>query len=296
MKNILLIGGEGQLGMALRTLLLPKEYMGKYDITFPTHNDLDITNYHNVRSYIDNYPVKFDAIINCAAIHDANKCRENPMLAHQVNRADALVEIAWVRGIKYIYISTDMVYCDPFGSSHEVPIGHFTPVQPYPDAVYTNTKQQGEAVAWMFGGTVARVSTLFGHYPCRGKDKPNLIDRMISAAQAKGEFVASMDTVAITEADWAAKCLIDIVLGKYRSKNTVETNGMKRTVHHLVSSNTCTYTDIVWYIYQKLGVDPVGKITVIGGGNNSYPLLADDCRGKTWEKMIDSYLAKKGLI
>ena len=288
-KEILLIGFSGQLGMSIYDAF--ESFAEKADLYYVGHEELDVTNDIQVEDIILRSIHKWDCIINCAAIHDIALCEANEKLSYEVNRAAYVALAAAGIRAKYIYISTDMVFSQ---IDSDIPIGHFNVRMP--GNQYAATKAAGEEHAIGYGdnGVIIRISTLFGRHPCRGKQQPNLIERIAQCAEAGKEFWATTNRVAITSADWAAQKILQIALDDYPYVHVRETESGREQIQHLVSSNVCNYVALAQYIYHRIGAD-IDLVKENTESKNSFPLLADDCRGATWQEMVKEYLeARKG--
>ncbi|HMJ69160.1 MAG TPA: dTDP-4-dehydrorhamnose reductase [Cyclobacteriaceae bacterium] len=135
MKNILVTGGNGQLGSELR------ELSGKYpafNFTFIDIAELDLLDEAAVRKFVSSQ--HFDFIINCAAYTAVDKAEEDKDLCKKVNADSVLLLAVLARenNSRLIHISTDYVFDGEFNQ----PIDE-TAV-PNPGSVYGRTKLEGE--------------------------------------------------------------------------------------------------------------------------------------------------------
>ena len=80
MNNILVTGGNGQLGSELREIA--PNYKD-YNFLFTDVKDLDITNHTTVAAFIESN--KINVIINCAAYTAVDKAEEKKDLANAIN-------------------------------------------------------------------------------------------------------------------------------------------------------------------------------------------------------------------
>lgn len=79
-KKILITGSSGLLGSELLSLLKPNE---KFDVLAPNRTELDITNYKNVKNYIEhNSP---NIVIHTAAHTNVEEAELFPELAYRIN-------------------------------------------------------------------------------------------------------------------------------------------------------------------------------------------------------------------
>lgn len=134
MKNILITGANGQLGLELKEA--SKSYNHNY--FFTDKDTLNITNYKGLKTFV--LANEIEVIINCAGYTDVEGAEDNPSDAYQIN-AKALKKIAKLakkREITLIHISTDYVHS---GTKH----------RPYkesddtnPQSVYGYSKLMGE--------------------------------------------------------------------------------------------------------------------------------------------------------
>lgn len=118
-KNILLTGGTGQLGQAIKNSgFFPS-------LLTPTRQILDITKPETIENYFSKN--KINAIIHCAALARMAECEINPLKAIEVNvigTANLVMEIIKKEktsniGIRFIHISTDGVYPGSKGNYSE---------------------------------------------------------------------------------------------------------------------------------------------------------------------------------
>ncbi len=136
MKNILVIGGSGQLGNALCSLL--DASVEEYCVLSPASSELDIADSESVSRFFRNN--KVDILVNCAAYTAVDNAETDIAAATRLN-ADALTVLADAANnykCKVIHISTDYV----FDGRANTPIdeNHATT----PQSVYGVTKLLGE--------------------------------------------------------------------------------------------------------------------------------------------------------
>ncbi|BBO87681.1 dTDP-4-dehydrorhamnose reductase [Desulfosarcina ovata] len=131
--NILIIGGNGQLGQTLSRTA--PDHIDFKSLDLP---EFDITNSENVATVVGKE--KPDVIINASAYTAVDKAEEEPELAFAVNATGPgnLAVAAKNTGSRLIHISTDYVFdgtaCTPYQ-----PDAPCTPL-----GVYGRTKRQGE--------------------------------------------------------------------------------------------------------------------------------------------------------
>lgn len=127
----------------------------------------------------------FDVLLNPAGLTSLEQCEDEPALAHRVN-ADAPARLAKAcHGRPVLHFSTDYVFdgATP-GLRHE-------DEPPSPLSVYGKTKAAGESGVLAAGGTVIRVSWVFG------PEKPAFPDQIVAKALAGQELAAVADKYSL---------------------------------------------------------------------------------------------------
>ena len=132
--TILVTGGNGQLGSALR--LASAESSHRY--VFTDVEELDITSAAAVEAFFERE--KVDVVVNCAAYTAVDLAEENEAQADLINhRAVALLAEACKRhNATLIHISTDYIF------SGEADAPYKEDAEPAPLSVYGRTKLLGE--------------------------------------------------------------------------------------------------------------------------------------------------------
>jgi dTDP-4-dehydrorhamnose reductase len=100
--RIMISGGSGLLGMELRRL--------DPDIIAPPRSVMDVTDRKQVADCFER--VRPQIFVHCAAIIGTVRCREDPLLAMQVNVGGVLntVEAAMEYSCRYVFISSEYVF------------------------------------------------------------------------------------------------------------------------------------------------------------------------------------------
>jgi len=167
---VLVTGGDGQVGRALRPLLPSARYA--------TRDELDVTDSARTNDAI----AGVDVVVHLAAMTDVDRCEREPHLAEQVNGAGSrnVAEAAGAAGARVIGVSSDYVF------DGTAP-GEYTETdKPRPLSVYGRTKLAGEQALLEAGdNTVIRTSWVYG-------DGRNFI-RTILRAAAAGRALAVVD-------------------------------------------------------------------------------------------------------
>lgn len=108
MVNVLVKGGNGQLGTAIKSIA--QEFKDDIAFTFCTSADLNITDYEAVASSFKNFT--FHYCINCAAYTNVDAAEENYVIANAINGLGVknLAETCAKYQTTLIHISTDFVF------------------------------------------------------------------------------------------------------------------------------------------------------------------------------------------
>lgn len=172
-SKILVVGSGGRLGATLM-----REYREKFDVTGLSHAQIDLADFDEVEQMLSR--IKFDVLINCAALTNVDLCEEQPDQAFRVNAgaADVMAEICADKNARLIHFSTDYVFN---GKKHEP---YLEEDEAIPISVYGQSKREGEenVLGNGDGNLVVRVSWVFG------PDRPSFIDSVIQRAR-ENEFV-----------------------------------------------------------------------------------------------------------
>lgn len=127
--------------------------------------------------------LEFDVLLNPAGLTSLEQCEDDPDLARRVNAAApaALAAVCRERGKKMLHFSTDYVFGgrDPGLRAEDE--------EPSPLSVYGKTKCDGERAVLAAGGTVMRISWVFG------PEKPAFPDQILDRALAGRELAAVAD-------------------------------------------------------------------------------------------------------
>lgn len=117
--QIVVTGGEGQLGKSLRHVLETNPELADMKATFIDLKDLDLTNFGKVDDFFAHY--RCDLVVNCAAYTDVEKAEMDYENALKVN-CEALGNLAYAsvkHSFRIIHISTDYVFDGKKDSPYE---------------------------------------------------------------------------------------------------------------------------------------------------------------------------------
>jgi dTDP-4-dehydrorhamnose reductase len=250
MHNILVTGGNGQLGSELKEIA---PYYQDYSFFFTDVKDLDITNYFAVAGFIHSNKIK--VIINCAAYTAVDKAESEPELADAINHLSVanFAQIAKDKNIKLIHISTDYVFD---GINYKPYVETDTP---NPKSVYGQTKLDGELAMRKINPTnsiIIRTSWVYSKFGT------NFVKTILHLAKTKNEISVVSDQIGSpTNAADLAKVILTI-LPKIQNKNV--------EVFHYSSDGICSWYDFAKAIFEKNNI----PIKVIPIKSSSYQTLA----------------------
>ena len=234
MHRVLVTGGNGQLGEAIRRAA--KGSANSY--SFATIEELDICNSADVERYIT--VNNFDVVINCAAYTDVEGAEDNTEAAYTIN-SSAVAELAMAckrQNIKLIHISTDYV----FGGEalRSTPYTEEEPTAPL--SVYGASKAKGEATVTKHGGIVIRTSWLYAPW---GK---NFVLTMLRLGSERDAISVVDDQRGTpTSALGLARALVALV-------DSGAIDGMCG-IYHYTDGGQCTWYDFACEIMMQAGLE-----------------------------------------
>ena len=234
MNNILVTGGNGQLGSELREIA--PNYQD-YNFLFTDVKNLDITNHSAVAAFIESNNIT--VIINCAAYTAVDKAESEPELADAINNlaVSNFAQIAKEKNIKLIHISTDYVFD---GTNYKPYVE--TDI-PNPKSVYGKTKLDGEIALQKINPANAVIIRTSWVYSKFGN---NFVKTMLRLAETRDEISVVADQIGSpTNAADLAKTILTI-LPKI-SNETVE-------LFHYSNEGVCSWYDFAKAIFEIKGV------------------------------------------
>jgi dTDP-4-dehydrorhamnose reductase len=234
MNNILVTGGNGQLGSELREIA--PNYQD-YNFLFTDVKDLDITNHTAVAAFIKSNNI--NVIINCAAYTAVDKAESEPELSDAINHLAVanFAQIAKDNNIKLIHISTDYVFD---GTNHKPYIE--TDI-PNPQSVYGQTKLNGELAIQKINPANAIVVRTSWVYSKFGN---NFVKTMLRLAETKDVISVVSDQIGSpTNAADLAEAVLNIL--SQVSNETVE-------LFHYSNEGVCSWYDFTKAVFEIKGV------------------------------------------
>lgn len=284
MKNILVTGGNGQLGHAIR-----KEYAGA-DVKFINTDimegsetvALDITKIDDVIKMVRE--TKPEVIINCAAHTNVNLCETQWDSAYRINAIGPrnLSIAATEAGAKMIHVSTDYV----FDGTGKNPYTEFD--VPAPNTAYGKTKWEGEKFVKDFSDNyfIIRTAWLYG-------EGNNFVKTMLKLSETNKKVRVVKDQFGTpTSAAELAKMI--------RFLEPTDNYG----VFHGTCEGMCSWADFAKEIFKLAGKDTVVEAI----STEEYPTpaarpaysvlenymlkLTSDYKMADWHEAIETYMKK----
>ena len=234
MHRVLVTGGNGQLGEAIRRAA---EHSANH-YAFATVEELDICDSAAVERYVTENDI--DTVINCAAYTDVEGAEDNIDLAHTINSSAVagLSHVCKKHNIKLIHISTDYV----FGGNAErrTPYTESDPTAPL--NVYGASKALGEAAVIECDGIVIRTSWLYAPW---GK---NFVLTMLRLGKEHNEISVVDDQRGTpTSALGLARALVAMV-----DNGPVES---MCGIYHYTDGGNCTWCDFAREIMAQADLE-----------------------------------------
>ena len=242
MNNILVTGGNGQLGSELKEIT---PNFPDYNFLFTDVSDLDITVHDKVRAFIESNNIT--VIINCAAYTAVDKAESEPELSDAINHLAVanFAQIAKEKNIKFIHISTDYVFD---GTNHKPYVE--TDV-PNPKSVYGKTKLDGELAMQKINpvnSIIIRTSWVYSKFG------NNFVKTMLRLAETRDEISVVSDQIGSpTYALDLANIILNIM---------PKISNHKVEIFHYSNSGICS-----WYQFSKIIFEikkhniPINKVT-----------------------------------
>lgn len=241
MSNILITGGNGQLGSELKVIadLYPNDKFFFTDLA-----ELNICHNNAVEVFIIEH--KINIIINCAAYTAVDKAEEQFDLANKINHLAVknFARIAKMHNIKLVHISTDYVFD---GKNHKP---YFEDDKPNPQSVYGKTKLDGEIAVRTINPAntiIIRTSWVYSNF---GK---NFMKTMLNLAEKSNEISVVADQIGSpTNASDLAKFILNIL--PHIGNKSVE-------IYNYSNEGICSWYDFAVAIFEikkiNIKVNPI---------------------------------------
>lgn len=240
--KILLIGSDGTLGTAFRTLIEPS-----YELVAWTMGDCDLTDCESIGTKLS--VVAPDVIINASAYTDVDGAESHERIATLIN-GDAVGRIASYCASEHatlVHFSTDYVFPGTAGT------GYAEYDVPKPVNAYGRSKLHGEMLLRESGCNYLciRTSRLFGR-SSTPKGKKSFIDKML-------ELAGHTPTISVVNDERTsptyANDLVQATLGLIRDG--------ARGLYHRTNDGDCTWYEFAQKIFSIVQL-PVALVPVQG--------------------------------
>ena len=238
MKQILVIGSEGQLGQKMKAL---HQGFSLAAFTFTSIETLNVTDDKQIADTIGSK--SFDYIINCTAYTAVDKAEEDKALAFKIN-SDALSligEAAAKINAKVIHVSTDYVFD---GKSHKP---YVETDQTAPQSVYGESKLAGEQNLLNNNpqSIIIRTSWLYSEYGI------NFVKTMLRLGNERDQLGVIFDQIGTpTYAGDLAETILHIIKADINS--TIPFNP---GIYHYSNEGVASWYDFTLAIHNEAGIN-----------------------------------------
>ena len=238
--KILITGADGQLGRALQKELDPN----KNELLLTDADQMDITDLKSLEKTFSSFNP--DAVINCAAYTNVDKCETEEALAFKVNAKgpENLVDMC----IKYdsclVHISTDYVFDGEKDSPYtEDDI-------PNPQSVYGKSKLLAEQIVKekMTKYFIVRTAWMFG-------DGGNFVRKIVNNAKNNHEVTVVDDQFGSPTSSMELAKVINLLI-----------NSNKYGIYHASCEGYCNWAEFAEEIFKELNMN----VKVIHVKSNEY--------------------------
>lgn len=280
--RILITGAKGQLGSRLMTVL-----SGNHDVTGYDVDDLDISNFHMVRSLITE--IKPQLVINAAAWTDVDGCAKNPEKAITINGYGAQNLAIATREINasIMHISSNEVFDGKMNRPY-YEYDAMNPVNPYGYSKMVGEKSVAQTNPRHY---IVRTSWLFAH---GGR---NFIHAILGAVEAGKNLSVVVDEVANPTYN---NDLVDAIA------QLIETE--RYGIYHLSNSGSTSRYNFARYLLDKASFQhiEIGQISRHEWVRLSTPPVYTNMANinarnlsielRDWREAVDTFLEKENLI
>ncbi len=251
--QILIIGGEGQLGRSINKLISEYDF-AKFRFTY--QEELDIGSEDNIRLFLKEN--KFDYLVNCTGYTAVDKAENDQEYAHCINS----LAPAWMAKYSkkanagFIHISTDFV----FDGKSNIPLT--TDIIPEPISVYGKSKLEGEQSVSKENphSMIIRTSWLYSEFGA------NFLISMLKLGEKQKQLKVVFDQVGTPcYAGDLANTILTIL--KFASKDK---KSFVPGIYHYSNEGVCSWYDFAVMIMKLYNL----PCTVIPIRSAEYPTAA----------------------
>jgi dTDP-4-dehydrorhamnose reductase len=258
MKNVLVTGAEGQLGLSLKKIA---GNFPQYNFIYTDKDNLDICNQVELKAFFESNSLY--CVLHFAAYTAVDKAEQEATLAEEINSKASLsiAKLCAEYNTRLVYISTDYVFegkdCKP----------HSTQEITNPLSVYGKTKLKGEENCLENNPLtfVIRTSWLYSEF------KSNFVKTMINLSQTKEELNVIYDQVG---SPTYARDLADFAV------RAIEHINSKRILHYS-NHGVCS-----WYDFARKAIELWTEKTIRINPilTSQYPTLATRPKFSVFDK------------
>jgi dTDP-4-dehydrorhamnose reductase len=258
MKNVLVTGAEGQLGLSLKKIA---GNFPQYNFIYTDKDNLDICNQVELKAFFKSNSLY--CVLHFAAYTAVDKAEQEATLAEEINSKASLsiAKLCAEYNTRLVYISTDYVFegkdCKP----------HSTQEITNPLSVYGKTKLKGEENCLENNPLtfVIRTSWLYSEF------KSNFVKTMINLSQTKEELNVIYDQVG---SPTYARDLADFAV------RAIEHINSKRILHYS-NHGVCS-----WYDFARKAIELWTEKTIRINPilTSQYPTLATRPKFSVFDK------------
>jgi dTDP-4-dehydrorhamnose reductase len=182
-KNIIVVGGSGQLGQCLKEVVSSSKQV--FNFEFLSRTELDCVNQEQTEAVFERYQPVY--CINCAAYTAVDNAEEDQVNAFEINQlaVKQLAENCLKYGTTLIHISTDFV----FDGSSSFPLTETLPTSPVNVYGLSKLKGEQEIEAVMREYYIIRTSWLYS------EKANNFVKTMLRLSESRNELTVIYDQV-----------------------------------------------------------------------------------------------------
>jgi dTDP-4-dehydrorhamnose reductase len=231
--DILLTGGSGQLGTAIKKELI----LQGIEFSSPSSSELDVCEQSKVNKYLDE--LRPTTIINCAAWTDVDGAESNPDGAYELNAIGPqnIAISARNYGARLIHVSTDYVFSGE-GKNKWNELGKHDP-----QSIYGKSKSEGERLAlckhpegtyivrtaWLYSETRNNFALTMAKLALKGTDEVRVVNDQIGQPTFAGDL---------------AKQILSLISSK-----------APMGIYHGTNSGQATWYEFACEIFEQVGAD-----------------------------------------
>jgi len=233
-RNIIVIGGNGQLGQCLSEVVSGKEQL--FNFFFLSKKDLDFINADDVTQLFEQHKPLY--CINCAAYTAVDQAEEDLDRVFEINEfaVKRLAESCVIYNTTLVHISTDFV----FNGNSSIPLTeemHTSPVNVYG---LSKLKGEQEIQGIMRQYFIIRTSWLYS------EKANNFVKTMLKLAQSKDQLNVIYDQIgAPTYAMDLARVIVDIIQNEQRAYG----------LYHYSNEGVASWYDFAKAIFEFAEID-----------------------------------------